>query len=82
MREPLIDEQFQTLSRANKALFGISSLRPNSTIHTSGFFESVSLQEYLARNAVGVVAGRFIDGTAVPSPGRSTIAPSAFRWRC
>jgi dihydroxyacetone kinase-like protein len=62
LREPLIESQFQTLSRANKALFGISSLRPNSTIHTSGFFESVSLQDYLARNAVGVVAGRFIDG--------------------
>lgn len=62
MREPLIESQFQILARANKALFGISSLRPNSTIHTSGFFESVSLQDYLARNAVGVVAGRFIDG--------------------
>ncbi|HTO34581.1 MAG TPA: bifunctional sugar-binding transcriptional regulator/dihydroxyacetone kinase subunit DhaK [Pararhizobium sp.] len=62
LREPLIESQFEILSRANKALFGISSLRPNSTIHTSGFFESVSLQDYLARNAVGVVAGRFIDG--------------------
>ena len=62
MREPLIEGQFGDLARANKALFGISSLRPNSTIHTSGFFESVSLQDYLARNAVGVVAGRFIDG--------------------
>jgi dihydroxyacetone kinase-like protein len=69
MREPLIDGQFQTLSRATKALFGISSLRPNSTIHTSGFFESVSLQDYLARNAVGVVAGRFIDGHGRPISG-------------
>ena len=62
LREPLIEGQFDILARANKALFGISSLRPNSTIHTSGFFESVSLQDYLARNAVGVIAGRFIDG--------------------
>jgi dihydroxyacetone kinase-like protein len=69
LREPLIEGQFQTLSRANKALFGISSLRPNSTIHTSGFFESVSLQDYLARNAVGVVAGRFIDGHGRPISG-------------
>ena len=69
LREPLIESQFQTLSRANKALFGISSLRPNSTIHTSGFFESVSLQDYLARNAVGVVAGRFIDGHGRPITG-------------
>ncbi|MBB3610367.1 dihydroxyacetone kinase-like protein [Rhizobium sp. BK602] len=70
LEEPLIEEQFAALSRANKALFGISSLRPNSTIHTSGFFESVSIQDYLAKNAVGVVAGRFIDaqGQAVAGP--------------
>lgn len=69
MRETLIEKQFQTLSRATKALFGISSLRPNSTIHTSGFFESVSLTDYLTRNAVGVVAGRFIDGHGRPISG-------------
>ncbi|MET0747194.1 MAG: dihydroxyacetone kinase subunit DhaK, partial [Rhizobium sp.] len=69
LREPLIDGQFQALGRANKALFGIASLRPNSTIHSSGFFESVSLQDYLARNAVGVVAGRFIDGHGRPISG-------------
>jgi len=62
MQEPLIESQFGALAGANKALFGISSLRPNSTIHTSGFFESVPLQDYLAKGAVGVVAGRFIDG--------------------
>ena len=69
LREPLIESQFEALAKANKALFGISSLRPNSTIHTSGFFESVSLQQYLARNAVGVVAGRFIDGQGNPVAG-------------
>ncbi|RAK27359.1 dihydroxyacetone kinase-like protein [Falsochrobactrum ovis] len=68
--EPLLQEQFAILERANRILFGISSLRPNSTIHTSGFFESVSLQQYLAAGAVGVVAGRFIDerGNAVSGP--------------
>lgn len=69
LREPLIEDQFSILSKANKALFGISSLRPNSTIHTSGFFESVSLQDYLAKNAVGVVAGRFIDPKGQPVAG-------------
>lgn len=67
--EPLIEEQFAALSRANKALFGVSSLRPNSTIHTSGFFESVSIQDYLAKNAVGVVAGRFVDAQGLPVAG-------------
>lgn len=69
LQEPLIASQFEVLARANKALLGISSLRPNSTIHTSGFFESVSLQEYLAKGAVGVVAGRFIDGQGRPVAG-------------
>ncbi len=70
LQEPLIESQFDALAGANKALFGISSLRPNSTIHTSGFFESVPLQDYLAKGAVGVVAGRFIDvhGRAVAGP--------------
>jgi dihydroxyacetone kinase-like protein len=67
--EPLVQEQFATLARANRVLFGISSLRPNSTIHTSGFFESVSLQDYLAAGAVGVVAGRFIDERGRPVAG-------------
>jgi dihydroxyacetone kinase-like protein len=62
LREPLIESQFAALSQANKAIFGIASMRPNSTIHTSGFFESVPLQQYLAKDAAGVVAGRFIDG--------------------
>ncbi len=75
--EPIIAEQFEALNHANKALFGISSLRPNSTIHTSGFFENVSIQEYLAKNAVGVVAGRFIDAYGQPVSGPSMTGPSA-----
>ncbi len=69
LQEPLLEEQFAVLARANKALFGVSSLRPNSTIHTSGFFESVSIQDYLAKKAVGVVAGRFIDPHGHPVAG-------------
>ncbi|MBY3134453.1 bifunctional sugar-binding transcriptional regulator/dihydroxyacetone kinase subunit DhaK [Rhizobium laguerreae] len=69
LHEPLIESQFQALAGANKAIFGVSSLRPNSTIHTSGFFQSVSLQDYLAKGAVGVVSGRFIDGYGRPIRG-------------
>lgn len=67
--EPLLQEQFAVLENANRILFGVSSLRSNSTIHTSGFFESVSLQQYLAAGAVGVVAGRFIDERGQPVTG-------------
>lgn len=69
LAEPLIREQFATLAGANRVVFGISSLRPNSTIHTSGFFESVPLQHYLAKGAVGVLAGRFIDERGRPVAG-------------
>jgi len=67
--EALIGDQFAALSQSNKAIFGVSSLRPNSTIHTSGFFESVSIQDYLSKGAVGVVAGRFIDAMGQPVSG-------------
>ncbi|MBY3217702.1 dihydroxyacetone kinase subunit DhaK [Rhizobium laguerreae] len=69
LREPLIESQFAALLQVNKVIFGIASMRPNSTIHTSGFFESVSLQQYLAKDAAGVVAGRFIDGQGHPVAG-------------
>ncbi|PSJ62623.1 bifunctional sugar-binding transcriptional regulator/dihydroxyacetone kinase subunit DhaK [Kumtagia ephedrae] len=69
LAEPLLEEQFATLAEANRVVFGISSLRPNSTIHMSGLLESVSLQDYLAKNAVGVIAGRFIDERGQPVAG-------------
>ncbi len=69
MDEPLVRSQLETLRKANRAVFGISSMRPNSTVHSSGFFDAVPLQHYLARNAVGVVAGRFIDARGDPVDG-------------
>ena len=69
VREPLVANQLAHLRRASRALLGVSSLRPESTLHASGFFDAVSLTDYLARNAVGVVAGRFIDPQGQPVPG-------------
>ncbi|WP_245413491.1 bifunctional sugar-binding transcriptional regulator/dihydroxyacetone kinase subunit DhaK [Mangrovicella endophytica] len=69
MAEPLLRSQFAALGDASRALFGVASLRPNSTIHSSGFFDAVPLQDYLALNAVGVVAGRFIDVQGQPVRG-------------
>ncbi|KAA0691937.1 dihydroxyacetone kinase subunit DhaK [Neorhizobium sp. P12A] len=67
--EPLLKEQFATLEQANRIIFGISSLRPNSTIHTSGLLEPTLLQHYLAHGVAGVVAGRFIDEKGRPVHG-------------
>lgn len=69
MAEPIVIDQFAALARTNKIIFGIASMRPNSTVHTSGFFESVSLQQYLSHNATGVIAGRFIDEHGAPVAG-------------
>jgi dihydroxyacetone kinase-like protein len=69
MREPLIAGAFSLLADANRMIFGISSLKFNSTVDASGFFESVSLQHYLSRGAVGVLAGRFIDAGGAPVNG-------------
>lgn len=69
VEEPLIAGELAAFSDINRAIFGVSSLRPNSTIHASGFFEQVSLQHYLARGAVGVLAGRFIDERGAPVDG-------------
>ena len=67
--EPLVAQQLAQLRQASRAVLGVSSLRPDSTLHASGVFDAVSLPDYLARNAVGVVAGRFIDAHGRPVPG-------------
>ncbi|MFB2551984.1 bifunctional sugar-binding transcriptional regulator/dihydroxyacetone kinase subunit DhaK [Ensifer soli] len=69
--ETVLRRQLDQLSAANRIIFGIASLRPNSTVHQSGLLEEPGiLQHYLAAKAVGVVAGRFIDerGRLVEGP--------------
>lgn len=69
LSEPVIAEQFATLAAVNRIVFGISSLRPDSTIHESGFFDSSLEQHDHYRNAVGSIAGRFFDANGVPVDG-------------
>lgn len=70
LREPVVAEQLAALDAVDRMIFGISSLRPDSTIHQSGFFDSTLQQYDHYRNAVGSVAGRFIDadGMTVAGP--------------
>ncbi|SDJ36906.1 bifunctional sugar-binding transcriptional regulator/dihydroxyacetone kinase subunit DhaK [Aliiruegeria lutimaris] len=70
LREPVIAEQLAQLDRVTCVLFGISSMRPDATIHTSGFFDSALKNKGYFDNAVGAMMGRFIDaqGAAIPSP--------------
>lgn len=69
LQEPVIAEQMQTLARANVVFFGVSSLRPDSTLHTSGFFDRHLQQQGHYTNAVGSIAGRFVDANGLPQHG-------------
>ncbi|WP_277024693.1 MULTISPECIES: bifunctional sugar-binding transcriptional regulator/dihydroxyacetone kinase subunit DhaK [Paracoccus] len=68
MREPVVAEQMAILAQANRIVLGISSLRPESTIHTSGFFDGPGVHgQYHA--AVGSIAGRLIAARGEPVDG-------------
>ena len=67
--EPLVAEQFEILLRANKALFGIASLRLNASLYSDGVFDGADLQSYIDGDAVGVLAARFIDAWGQPVAG-------------
>lgn len=67
--QPLLAEQVGVLSEANRILMGVSSMRPESTIHTSGFLDSADHHRHYP-DAVASVAGRFVSarGLAVTGP--------------
>lgn len=68
VKEAVLSEQMEVLSEANRIVLGISSLRPESTIHTSGFFDGVAMHEHY-HAAVGSIAGRLISATGDPVSG-------------
>ena len=68
--ESLIREQMACFDELDSIIFGIASLRPNSTLHSSGFFhDDPELRDAYAP-AVGAIAGRYIDarGKLVEGP--------------
>jgi dihydroxyacetone kinase-like protein len=65
MREGVLAEQLGILSEANRIVMGISSLRPESTIHNSGFLDG-GMQHAHYQDAVGSLAGRFISARGAP----------------
>lgn len=68
LREAVLAEQMEVLAQANRIVLGISSLRPESTIHTSGFFDGVAMHEHY-HAAVGSIAGRLISAQGKPVDG-------------
>lgn len=69
LAEPVIAEQMAHLARVNRIFYGVSSLRPNSTLHSSGFFDDNLQQQGHYASAVGSLAGRFIDAEGQPVHG-------------
>jgi dihydroxyacetone kinase-like protein len=67
--EPLVAGAFAELAAINRIVFGISPLKPSTTVQASGIFDSALLQHYVSRGAVGVLAGRFIDAEGAPVAG-------------
>lgn len=65
MQEAVLAEQLAILWEANKIVMGISSLRPESTIHTSGFLEG-TMRHMHYQDAVGSLVGRFISSRGDP----------------
>jgi dihydroxyacetone kinase-like protein len=69
LAEPVLSEQLEVLREANRIVMGISSMRPESTIHTSGFLDGINRHAHY-QDAVGSLTGRFISarGAAVAGP--------------
>lgn len=65
VEEAVLAEQLGILAEADKIVMGISSLRPESTIHSSGFLEG-TMQHAHYQDAVGSLVGRFISARGEP----------------
>ena len=70
MREPSLVEQFRIIGSCNRVVFGVGTVASSSTAFESGFFAPDEAHPYVARGAVAVLAGRFVDakGHAVRGP--------------
>ena len=67
--EPIIRRQLDALARCNKAVFAAGSCTPDSHIVGAGVATLAELDDYVARGAVGVVCGRFVDAAGREMPG-------------
>ncbi|OCW58698.1 sugar-binding transcriptional regulator [Hoeflea olei] len=67
--ESLISKQLDAIRHCNKTLFAVGSCNPDSHIASSGLATLQDLEDYIARGAVGVLCGRFIDAEGNPVSG-------------
>lgn len=68
-QEPIIRDQLAALSNCNKALFAIGTCTQESHVVVSGVASKELLESYVARGAIGVLCGQFIDAAGKPIDG-------------
>ncbi len=66
MREPNLRKQFRILGSCNRIMFGVGHVKTGSTVFRSGYLKRSDAAPYVARGAVGVVAGRFLAADGAP----------------
>lgn len=64
--EPIIAEQLGNLSRCKKALYSLSPCTPDTHVVLFKIATEQDIADYVARGAVGIIAGRFIDRKGAP----------------
>lgn len=61
LAEPVLRKQMELIHSANRILFGVGDIGPKSTVRASGIASRKEIDDYVARGAVAVIIGRFID---------------------
>ncbi len=59
--EPIIREQLDNLQKCNKSIFSLSPCTPDTHVVQFKIATVADIDNYRARGAVGIIAGRFID---------------------
>jgi DNA-binding transcriptional regulator LsrR (DeoR family) len=67
--EPILKAQLQALQGVNKLLFSAGTVAPDSHVVSSGLASPEDLAAHVARGAVAVICGRFVDARGREMPG-------------
>ena len=68
-QEPILKRQLEALEGVNKLLFSAGTVAQDSHVVESGLASPEDLAAHVARGAVGVICGRFVDAMGQELPG-------------
>ncbi len=66
MKEPELVRQFEIIRSCTKILFGVGGVENADTVLSVGYMTPETIAPYIARGAIGVLAGRFLDSKGKP----------------